>query len=47
MTWGEQNTESEAFEQMDYALGEGLIFGIQQNYMQFLLRLKRMVIPKL
>jgi aryl-alcohol dehydrogenase-like predicted oxidoreductase len=26
MTWGEQNTESEAFEQMDYALGRGVNF---------------------
>ena len=23
MTWGEQNTEAEAFEQMDFALSEG------------------------
>ena len=26
MTWGEQNTESEAFEQMDFALTEGVNF---------------------
>lgn len=26
MTWGEQNTESEAFEQMDYALDQGVNF---------------------
>ncbi len=26
MTWGEQNTEDEAFEQMDYALSEGVNF---------------------
>ena len=26
MTWGEQNTEAEAFEQMDYALGQGVNF---------------------
>lgn len=26
MTWGEQNTQSEAFEQMDYAVGQGVNF---------------------
>ncbi|WP_299375797.1 NADP(H)-dependent aldo-keto reductase [uncultured Kiloniella sp.] len=26
MTWGEQNTQDEAFEQMDYALGKGINF---------------------
>ncbi len=26
MTYGEQNTEAEAFEQMDYALAEGINF---------------------
>ena len=26
MTWGEQNSETEAFEQMDFALGEGVNF---------------------
>jgi aryl-alcohol dehydrogenase-like predicted oxidoreductase len=26
MTWGEQNTESEAYEQMDYAVGQGINF---------------------
>ena len=26
MTWGEQNTQKEGFEQMDYALGEGVNF---------------------
>ena len=26
MTWGEQNSENEAFEQMDYALGKGVNF---------------------
>ena len=26
MTWGEQNTQAEAFEQMDYALAEGVNF---------------------
>ena len=26
MTWGEQNTENEAFEQMDYSLEKGVNF---------------------
>ena len=26
MTWGEQNTELEAFEQMDFALDQGVNF---------------------
>ena len=26
MTWGTQNSEGDAFEQMDYALGEGVNF---------------------
>ena len=26
MTWGEQNTEEEAHEQMDYAFGQGINF---------------------
>lgn len=26
MTWGEQNTQNEAFEQLDYAIGEGINF---------------------
>ena len=26
MTWGEQNTEQEAFEQLDYAIAEGVNF---------------------
>jgi aryl-alcohol dehydrogenase-like predicted oxidoreductase len=26
MTWGEQNTESDAHEQLDYALGRGINF---------------------
>ena len=28
MTWGEQNTEAEAFAQLDHATGEGINFGI-------------------
>ncbi len=26
MTWGEQNTQSEAFSQLDYAIGQGINF---------------------
>ena len=26
MTWGEQNTQDEAFEQMDYSLDQGVNF---------------------
>ena len=46
MTWGEQNTQEEGFEQMDYALNQGVTFGILQNYMQFLLKQKLLVIQK-
>ena len=46
MTWGEQNTQEEGFEQMDYALNQGVTFGILQNYMQFLLKKKLLVIQK-
>ena len=34
MTWGEQNSEEEAFQQMDYAVERGINFLIQQNYTQ-------------
>lgn len=27
MTWGRQNTQAEGFEQMDYALAQGINFG--------------------
>ena len=46
MTWGEQNTQEEGFEQMDYALDHGVNFGIQPNYMRFLLKKKLLVIQK-
>ena len=37
MTYGEQNTEQEGFEQMDFALDNlVLIFGIPLNYIQCL-----------
>ena len=38
MTWGTQNTEKEAFEQMDYALKKELIFLTPLNFILFLLR---------
>ena len=34
MTFGEQNTQQEGFEQMEYALERGINFLILQNYMQ-------------
>ena len=42
MTWGEQNTQKEAFEQMDYACEMGVNFLILLSYIQFLLELKPM-----
>ena len=47
MTWGEQNTQEEGFEQMDYALDQGINFLIQLNFMQFLQKKKPTVIQKL
>ena len=35
MTWGTQNTEKEAFEQMDYSLENGVNFLIQLNFIQY------------
>ena len=46
MTWGEQNTELEAFEQMDFALDQGVNFWILLNYMQYHQERKPMVIQK-
>ena len=46
MTWGRQNSESEAFEQMDYSLDHGVNFLILQNYIQFLLLPRDMLILK-
>ena len=40
MTWGEQNNQEEAFEQMDYALDQGVNFLIQQRCMLFHLQKK-------
>ena len=35
MTWGTQNTEKEAFEQMDYAIQNGVNFLIPQNFIRY------------
>ena len=35
MTWGEQNNQKEAFEQMNHALDSGINFLILLNFMQF------------
>ena len=40
MTYGEQNTQEEGFEQMDYALEKGVNFLTQLNYMQYLQKKK-------
>ena len=37
MTWGTQNSERDAFDQMDYAVSKGINFLIQLNYIRFLL----------
>ena len=36
MTWGTQNTEKEAFEQMDYSVKEGINFLIQLSFTRYL-----------
>ena len=35
MTWGTQNSEKGAFEQMDYSVDQGINFLIRQNYILF------------
>ena len=35
MTWGEQNSQKDAFEQMDYSFEKGVNFLIPQNSTQF------------
>ena len=40
MTWGEQNTPDEGFEQMDFALENGVNFLILQSYIQYRLEKK-------
>ena len=42
MTWGEQNSQEEAFQQMDYAVEKGINFLILQNYILSCLEKKRM-----
>ena len=46
MTFGEQNTQQEAFEQLNYALEHGLYFGILQRCIPCLLSQKHMEQPK-
>jgi len=47
MTWGTQNTEKDAFEQMDYSLSEGLTFLTLQNFTRYPLTRTLMAKPKL
>ncbi len=42
MTWGEQNSQEEGFEQMDYALEQGINFLILQSYMPYHQKKKHM-----
>ena len=44
MTWGTQNTEKDAFEQMDYSLSEGVNFLTLQNFTRC--RLTRILMAK-
>ena len=46
MTWGEQNNENEAFEQMDYSMEKGSISLIQQSTIQLLVKKRHMVLLK-
>ncbi len=46
MTWGEQNTQEEGFEQMDFALDQGVNFLILLNFMLFHLKQKLSAIQK-
>ena len=43
MTWGEQNSELEAYEQMDYAFEKGVNFLILQRFMPFQQKKRPMV----
>jgi aryl-alcohol dehydrogenase-like predicted oxidoreductase len=40
MTWGQQNTEAEGHEQMDYAVDRGINFLILRSSIQYLLKLR-------
>ena len=46
MTFGKQNNIDDGFNQMDYALENGVNFLILQNYIQYLRQEKPKVIPK-
>ena len=46
MTWGEQNTQEEGFEQMDYALDQGVNFWDTAEFILFLQNKKHLVIQK-
>ena len=35
MTWGEQNSKADGFEQMDYAIDNGVNFWTQRKSMQY------------
>ena len=47
MTWGEQNSELEGYEQMDLALDYGVNFGILQSYIPYHQSLKLLDIQKI
>ena len=47
MTWGEQNSQDEGFEQMDYALDQGVNFWDTAEFTLFLQEKKLLVIPRL
>ena len=46
MTWGTQNSEKDAFEQMDYAIGQGINFLTLLNFILFLQHLTPMAKQK-
>ena len=46
MTWGEQNTQAEGFEQMDFALDQGVNFGILPKFILYLQEKKHLVAQK-
>jgi aryl-alcohol dehydrogenase-like predicted oxidoreductase len=46
MTFGNQNSEQEGFEQMDYAIETGVNFSILLNFILFLQLQHYMQIPK-
>lgn len=46
MTWGRQNTQDEGFEQMDYALAQGINFWDTAEMYAIPLLLRLMVRPK-